>query len=178
MALNQGQHNSQQAPQHQNNSDCGRQKDDSYRACGSDFDNAKSPNGSPPALIGDGQCVTATHHYSGVTRETSKWHEGDPVVMPNGEVNQSIPLYTAVATFDRNKEYFPHSRYKNSGIYLGPDPTTKGAFWLLEQWPRETDPNTGEVLQEATPPHVRSISPNGTHPSNNSSDYYVIKVPQ
>lgn len=66
--------------------------------------------------------------------------------MVNGEVDPSIPIGTAVATFDSNGQYFPHSDKKNSGTYLGPD--TKGSFFLLD--PKITE--NGKVIREAVPP--------------------------
>jgi hypothetical protein len=107
-------------------------------------------------------------------RETYKWKRGRPVIV-NGEVDPSIPSNTAVATFDKQGNYFPErNSEKNSGVYIKPN--TKGSFWLLDQWPEKTDPNTGNVIRPAHPPQVRSISPNGMPPSDNSSSYYVIIV--
>jgi hypothetical protein len=133
-----------------------------------------SPNGPLPALIGDGQCVTAAHYFSDVPRDTSKWQRGKPVVV-NGEVNPNIPDGTAVATYDSNGQYFPTSGQKDCGIYIK-RPDTKGSFWLLDQWPTQRDAD-GNVVREGMPPHLRSISPNGAYPSDNSSAYYVIVVP-
>jgi hypothetical protein len=141
-------------------------------ALGQAAGNSKPPG--LPALIGDGECVTAAAHFSGVPPRTRKWREGKPVVV-NGEVDPSIPIGTAVATFDSNGQYFPHSENKNCGIYLGPD--TKGSFRLLDQWPTERDAR-GNVIRQAVPPHVRSISPNGAYPSDYSGAYYVIIVPK
>lgn len=175
-ALSQAQRNPQPAGQHAAGCTQGRQPDGSYRACdvpGSEFHNDKSPTGTLPASIGNGQCVTATARFTGVPPTTSKWQEGPPVVMANGEVNPSIPLYTAVATFDEHGHYFPNSDNKNSGTYLGG--STKGSFFLLDQWPERTDGH-GNVIRKAVPPHVREITPNGIPPSDNSLFYYVIIV--
>lgn len=127
-----------------------------------------------PALIGDGQCVTAAHHFSEVPRDTSKWQRGKPVIV-NGEVDRSIPDGTAVATFDTQGRYFPKSPAKDCGIYVK-KPDTKGSFWLLDQWPAWRDPQ-GNVTREGKPPHLRSISLNGAYPSDDSNAYYVIIVP-
>jgi hypothetical protein len=59
--------------------------------------------------------------------------------------------------------------------YLGG--STKGSFWLLDQWPERTDAQ-GNVIRKAVPPHVWEITPSGIPPSNNSSFYYVIIVPK
>lgn len=131
-------------------------------------------NSNAPTLIGNGECVTAAHHFSDVPRDTRKWQRGEPVIV-NAEVNPNVKDGTAVATFDSQGNYFPKSAEKNSGIYIK-RPDTKGSFWLLDQWPQRTDSN-GNAIREAMPPHPRSISPNGAYPCDNSSAYYVIIVP-
>ena len=61
----------------------GRQPDGSYKAPtgpGSEIAEINDPNGPPSQLIGNGQCVTATSHFSGVTGDTSQWTPGKPAV--------------------------------------------------------------------------------------------------
>jgi len=140
-------------------------------ALGQDVGNSKP---SISAVIGDGQSVTAAHHFSELPRDTSKWHRGKAVIV-NGEVDLSIPDGTAVATFDSQGHYFPKSPDKNSGIYIK-KPNSKGSFWLVDQWPTRRDPR-GNVIREGMPPHLRSISPNGAYPSDDPGAYYVIIVP-
>jgi hypothetical protein len=163
--------------QQQQNSTTGRQPDGSYIAPtgpGTEIGSITDPNGPPSVLIGNGQCVTATAHFSGVTANTHEWTRGEPVVV-EGKVNPNIPSATAVATFDSNGRYFPTSKDKNSGIFV--TGSTKGSFWLVDQWPAKRDSH-GTIIREAVPPHERLISPNGPYPSDNSSSYYVIKVPR
>jgi hypothetical protein len=155
------------------NQTTGRQPDGSYKAPigpGSEIAKINDPNGPPSELIGNGQCVTATAHFSGVTGDTSQWTPGKPAAQLT-DSDKGV----AVATFDNNGKYFPTSSEKNSGIFNGT--STKDNFHLVDQWPKRTDSN-GNVIREARPPGDRIISPNGAHPSDNSHDYYVIIVPR
>ena len=151
----------------------GRQKDGSYVAPPSKTDPIMNPNGPPPPLIGKGQCVTGTSELSGVTPRTADWTRGKPVMLPNGQVDPSIPKNTAVATFDENGHY-PTNGNRNSGLFEGG--STKGSFWLLDQWPEQRDPHNN-VIQEAKPEGLRPIGPNGANISNQSGAYFVIIVP-
>ncbi len=155
------------------NQTTGRQPDGSYKAPtgpGSEIAKINDPNGPPSVLIGDGQCVTATSHFSGVTGDTSQWTPGKPATELTDR-DKGL----AVATFDKNGKYFPTSSEKNSGIFNGT--STKDNFHLVDQWPKRTDSN-GNVIREARPPGDRIVSPNGAHPSDNSHDYHVIIVPR
>ncbi len=82
----------------------GRQPDGSYVAPPSKTDPITNPNGPPPPLIGNGQCVTGTSELSGVTPHTADWTRGKPVMLPNGQVDPSIRKGTAVATFDEKRQ--------------------------------------------------------------------------
>jgi hypothetical protein len=144
----------------------GRQPDGSYKAPNTPDSEINNP---PSASIGNGECVTATAHFSGVTGDTSKWTAGKPALELT-DADKGV----AVATFDSNGKYFPKSREKNSGIYMGS--STRGSFWLLDQWPARTDSH-GNVIRPARPPGERIISANGAYPSDNSRAYYVIIVP-
>ena len=94
-------------------------------------------------------------------------------MLPNGEVDPSIRKGTAVATFDENKLY-PTSGARNSGLFEGG--STKGSFWLMDQWPEERGPQ-GNVIQQAKPEGLRPIGPNGSNVSNQSGAYFVIIAP-
>jgi len=149
----------------------GRQPDGSYKAPtgpGSEIAKIEDPNSPPSVSIGNGQCVTATAHFSGVTRDTSKWTQGKPALELT-DADKGV----AVATFDSKGHYFPTSPEKNSGIYMGT--STKGSFHLLDQWPARTDSH-GNIVRPATPPVDRIVSPNGRYPSDASYAYFVIIV--
>jgi hypothetical protein len=119
-------------------------------------------------MIGNGQCVTACAHFSGVTGDTKQWTEGPPVAN-----NSSIPVGTAIATFDSNGHYPGNSaKDKNSGIYMGQG--KNGSILILDQWPGH--PQTG------TPAHPAEIRPvrfdDGRTLSNSAEAYHVIIVPR
>jgi len=166
--------NQQSSPADQAQQTYGRQPDGSYVAPPSKTDPHTNPNGPPSTSIGNGQCVAATAALTGVTADTSQWTKGKPVVV-DGAVDPSIRKGTAVATFDSNGRYYPNSSEKNSGTFMGG--STKGSFWLLDQWPARTD-SSGNVIREDRPPGERPISPTGPWPSDNSNAYYVIIVPR
>jgi hypothetical protein len=95
-------------------------------------------------MIGNGQCVTACAHFSGVTGDTKQWTEGPAVAN-----DSSIPKGTAIATFDSGGHY-PKNGDQNSGIYMGQG--KNGGILILDQWPAH--PQTGTPDH---PPQIRDL---------------------
>ena len=95
------------------------------------------------------------------------------MINDDGTVNKNLQKGTAVGTFDSNGKYFPNSKEKNSGIFMGSK--ANETFRLVDQWPTVRD-SRGNVRREAVPPHERTVGPNGANPSDNSYAYYVIIV--
>jgi RHS repeat-associated protein len=147
----------------------GRQRDGSYIAPtgpGSEIANITDPAHPLPPMIGNGQCVTACAHFSGVTGDTKQWTEGAPVAN-----NSSIPVGTAIATFGSNGRY-PTNGDQNSGIYMGQG--KNGSILILDQWPahaRTGTPNHPAQIREM-------IADDGKTLSNSANSYHVIIVPR
>jgi RHS repeat-associated protein len=148
----------------------GRQEDGSYIAPtgpGSEIAKITDLTNPLPPMIGNGQCVTACAHFSGVTGDTKQWTEGPAVAD-----NSSIPKGTAIATFDSNGRY-PTNADRNSGIYMGQG-TKKGSILILDQWPAHPQSGT-----PAHPAQIREMRPDdGKTRSNSAKAYYVIIVPR
>jgi hypothetical protein len=145
----------------------GRQPDGSYIAPtgpGSEIDKITDPAAPLPPLIGNGQCVTACKHFSGITAPSTDWTEGPAV-----SNNDSLPIGTAIATFGSNGHY-PTNGDQNSGIYMGQG--SKGSIYILDQWPAHAASGT-----PAHPPQVREMRFNDHSTLSNSAQaYHVIIV--
>jgi hypothetical protein len=147
----------------------GRQPDGSYIAptgSGSEIGKITDPASPLPPMIGNGQCVTACAHFSGVTARTKQWTEGAAVAN-----NGSIPIGTAIATFGSNGRY-PTSGDQNSGIYMGQG--KNGSILILDQWPAHPVSGT-----PARPAQIREMRlDDGRTLSNSAQAYHVIIVPR
>jgi RHS repeat-associated protein len=156
------------AAQQQSQLQPGRQPDGSYIAPtgpGSEIAKITDPATPLPPLIGNGQCVTACKHFSGITAPTSQWQEGAGVAN-----NGSVPIGTAIATFGSNGKY-PTNGDQNSGIYMGQG--KNGSILILDQWPAHAASGT-----PAHPPQIREMRFNdGSTLSNSAQAYHVIIVP-
>ena len=145
----------------------GRQPNGSYVAPtgpGTEIGNITDPAHPLPPLVGNGQCVTACKHFSGITAPTGDWREG---AAASG--NGSLPIGTAIATFGSNGRY-PTGDDKNSGIYMGQ--TKNGGILILDQWPAHPVSGT-----PAHPPQIREMRLNSNDMSNSAAAYHVIIVP-
>jgi RHS repeat-associated protein len=145
----------------------GRQPDGSYIAPtgpGTEIGNITDPAHPLPPLIGNGQCVTACKHFSGITAPTADWREGAAV-----SGNSTLPIGTAIATFGSNGRY-PTGDDRNSGIYMGQ--IKNGGILILDQWPAHPVSGT-----PAHPPQIREMKFNNGDMSNSASAYHVIIVP-
>jgi RHS repeat-associated protein len=148
----------------------GRQPDGSYIAptgTGSEIAKITDPVHPQKQMIGNGQCVTACSYFSGVTPNTSRWKPGAVVAG-----NDSIPIGTAVATFDKDGKFHSDGTM-NSGIYMGPN--VLRTFKLLDQWPAHAGSGT-----PGHPPSIRIIRYDARDRiySNSAKYYYVIIVPR
>jgi RHS repeat-associated protein len=146
----------------------GRQPDGSYIAPtgpGTEIGNITDPAHPLPPMIGNGQCVTACKHFSGITAPTTDWRQGAAVAN-----NGSIPIGTAIATFGSNGRY-PTDGDQNSGIYMGPG--QNGGVLILDQWPAHPASGTPDH-----PPQIREMRySDGRTLSNSAEAYHVIIVP-
>jgi len=117
----------------------------------------------------DGQCVTATAYFSGVTRNTTLWRSGRHALeLTDDDIGLAIATFASSGPTDSNGRY-PTNGDQNSGIFMG---RSAGGIWLLDQWPSGKAPSVRFL-----PTH----DPNDSlHPdrSNNADAYYVIRVPQ
>jgi hypothetical protein len=118
-----------------------------------------------PGMIGNGQCMTACKHFSGITAPTGQWQEG-----PGAANNPNLPIGTAIATFGSNGKY-PTNGDQNSGIYMGQG--RNGSILILDQWPAHPASGTPDH-----PPQIREMRFNdGNTLSNSAQAYHVIIVP-
>jgi len=152
----------------QQNPKPGRQPDGSYVAPtgpGTEIGNITDPAHPLPPMIGNGQCVTACAHFSGVTAHTDSWTPGAAV-----SGNGSLPIGTAIATFGPDGKFHSDGTM-NSGIYMGQG--KNGSILILDQWPAHPlagTPNHPAQIREMRYDDGRTLS-------NSAKAYRVIIVP-
>lgn len=124
-------------------------------------------------LIGSGECVAATEHFTGVPGPTADWTTGTApvkVVNADGTINSAVKPGTAIMTPNSSGGY-PQSNSvpKNSATFVGPG-KYPGSIQVIDQWNAHP-----EINSPAHPPSMRTIFLDNTQSvSNNSNAYYVI----
>ena len=149
----------------------GRQPDGSYRAdTGPGSEIYKRIHGQMANNpIGNGQCVTACWHFSGVPRSTGTWTPGRSVL----KLNDTTDVGLAIASFGPNGKFAQTDLDQNSAIYMGHD--KNGRIMVVDQWPPPNPPQTNAPFLH---PLVNyGLNDTTQRMENNAAFYHVIIVP-
>lgn len=104
--------------------------------------------------VGDGECVALVRMYAGA-REARAWRAGKKVV---GE--RTLPLGTAIATFDEDGRWPGKSKGNHAAFYLS---QTSEYIRVMDQWNRNDKPLSRPVsFQGAVGTRMAALSGRAT----------------
>lgn len=113
--------------------------------------------------VGDGECVALVQIYAGAPTARA-WREGTKVI---GE--RTLPLGTAIATFDKNGRWPGKPKGNHAAFYLS---QTSEYIRVIDQWNKGDKPFISSRL-------LRRLgkNPDGTYvtPSDNADAFSVIE---
>lgn len=113
--------------------------------------------------VGDGECVALVRMYAGA-REARAWRAGKKVV---GE--RTLPLGTAIATFDEDGRWPGKSKGNHAAFYLS---QTSEYIRVMDQWNRNDKPFISSRL---IPRRGRNKDGSFVRPSDNADAFSVIE---